>query len=465
MYRKIEEKILDFINNNVERELNGTHKCLLVDGLRQVGKTYSIRKACGFDSVNLKEVVTKSKFDLLGEVTSLYIALDRTPDIIDVIDGGASPETLLSSLATLSDFRDYDVIPSKNNKVILILDEIQLSKRGVNLLKYLSAIENLIVIASGSMLGIIKNDDGGFPIGYVEILRMYPMDFEEFLLASNYSKSNIDSIINLAKSGAALPDSTHKELTFLFKNYVLIGGLPEYVNKYISLDYDKKDLYLDGLNRLEEYKGDIAKYGNLSTKISGREVFDSVFSNLSNQSTRYFYSSIKKGAKGREYKAPLNWLVDCGLVYQIFNLRNPELPLGLNENREEFKLFYADNLLIYAKSGLSLYDVVIDDLPSIGKGVVYENIAAEILYPLTDGKLYYYTRKSGLEIDFVFEDGKKVCFVEIKSSDNAKSKSLSTLLNDYPDSVGVRCSYRNNGRKNNLFSLPLYLLPFIDRIV
>lgn len=465
MYRKIEQRILSFINAALDREEKGKRKCLLIDGLRQVGKTYSIRKACGFDPLDQMQLAIRTNFDSLGKTTCLYLALDRNPEIVTLIDEGVSPDLLLSQIALLPDFRDFHPIPSKNNRVILILDEIQRSENGVNLLKYLASIDGLTVIASGSMLGILKRKNASFPIGYVEMLRMFPLDFEEFLMAANYSRQTIGALIDLAKTGNSFPSSVHNELSFLFKNYALIGGLPEFVSKYISLSYDRKCLYIDALDRFEEYKGDIAKYGDINTKSAGREVFDSVFTSLSKENPRYFYSSIKKDAKGREYKAPLTWLIDCGLVYQIFNLKNPELPLGFNENRDEFKLFYADNLLMYAKSGPSLHEVVMEDLPSISKGIVYENLAAEILYPLTNGRLYYYSRKSGLEIDFVFEDETKAYFIEIKSSDNAKSKSLSTLLKEFPQAVGVRCSYRQNGKNGNLLSLPLYLLPFIDRIV
>lgn len=465
MYRKIEDKIIDFINLSREREEGGKRKCLLVDGLRQVGKTYSIRKACGFDPENPRQTATRKSFASLGEATCLYIAFDRNPEIVSLIDEGVDPDRFIAYIAMMSEFRDHEASPSPDNRVILVLDEIQLSKRGVNLLKYLSSIDGLTVIASGSMLGMLNHEEASFPIGYVEMVRMFPMDFEEFLLAHGYSEKAIASFIRFAKEGMAFPESLHQELSLLFRHYALIGGLPEYVSKYVSLKYGAKDLYLDAIMRLEEYRGDIAKYGNGKTKIAGREVFDSAFSSLNNGAVRYYYSSIKKGAKGREYKAPLAWLIDCGLLYKVHNLRNPELPLGLNEEQDEFRLYYADNLLIYAKAGLSLYEVVMDGVDSIKKGLVYENLAADILYPLTQGKLHYHSRKSGLEIDFVFEDGKKVYFVEIKSADNVKSKSLSTLMKEYPDSVGVRCSYRQNGKMGNFLSLPLYLLPFIDRII
>lgn len=465
MKRKIEEKIIDFINRTPIREGEGRRKCLLIDGLRQVGKTYSIRKSCGFDPKDQKQVIVETAFASLGKATCLYLALDRNPEVIGLIDGGSSPDSFLKGLGVLEDFRDHDLTPQKENRIVLIIDEIQLSKRGLNLLKYLSSIDGLTIIASGSMLGMLRQENSSFPIGYVEIERMFPMDYEEFLWAHGYSEKTISALISLAKEGNSIPESVHKELSLLFKHYALMGGLPEYVRKYLGLRYDKKDLYFDAINRLEEYRGDIAKYGDTNTKIAGNEVFDSAFSSLNSGAARYFYSSIKKGAKSRDYKAPLSWLMDCGLLYKIRNLKNPELPLGLNESEKEFKLYYADNLLIYAKSGLSLYEVVMDDVPSIKKGLVYENIACEILYPLTHGKIYYYSKKSGLEIDFVYEDGEKVIFIEIKSAYNSKSKSLSTLLKENPSAMGVRCSYRQNGRNGNLLSLPLYLLPFIDRIV
>lgn len=465
MKRKIEAKILQFINQTKSREAGSGKKCLLIDGLRQVGKTYTIRKVCGFPEEDFAISWVRTNFEELGEAACVYLALDKNPDIAKIIDEGCSAENLLKSIGLLPELIGKDLKPSKSNRIVLLLDEIQVAKRGVNLLKCLASIEGLTVIASGSMLGILKNADGDFPIGYVEILRMFPMDFGEFLLAHGYDEGAILTLVEFAREGKAIPEATHKELSLLFKHYVLIGGLPEYVKKYIGLNYDKRSLYSDALTRLEEYRGDIAKYSDIKTKIRGIEVFDSVFSSLSRPSKRYFYSDIKKGAKGKEYKHPLNWVINCGMAYKIHNVKNPEVPLSFFKDEDEFKLYYPDNILLYAKLGPSLYEIVMDDLPSVVKGIVYENICAEILYPMTSGNLYYYSRKSGLEIDFVIEAGLKPCFVEIKSSENTKSKSLSTVMNDFPNSIGVRCSYKNNAKNESLFSLPLYMLPFIDKIV
>lgn len=465
MYRKIEDKILDFIKKTPKRESSPDKKCLLIDGLRQIGKTYSIRKACGFPPDEANNAANRHSFDGIGEATCIYLALDRNQELSNKIEDGISPEGLLREIGLLRDFRSLDLNPSKENRIVMILDEIQLSKRGVNLLKYLSSIDGLTVIASGSMLGILKNTEVNFPMGYVETIRMYPMDFEEFMIAYGYQEKTIKDLIDCARNGMAIPFSVHEELSLLFKQYIMIGGLPYYVDKYKDRGTDKGGLFGDAQNQRNLYKADIALYGDIETRERGREIFDAIASSLGRSSNRFFYSDIKKGAKGREYKHPINWLLDCGLVYRIYNIKSPELPLGYFKIDDEWKLYYADNLLAYGGLGESLYGIVMDDAPSLAKGIIYENACADILYPLTNGNLYYYSRKSGLEVDFVLEIKRKACFVEIKSSDNSKSKSLSTAMKDYPETIGVRCSYRNNGKLDRLWSLPLYMLPFLDRII
>lgn len=465
MYRKSEEKILSFILETPKRENSNEKKCLLIDGLRQVGKTYSIRKVCGFSKQDFNQLIVKKTFPSLGEVTCIYLPFDRFPEIVSLFDKDINTDDILKQINGLSAFRNEDLSISKEHRLLLILDEIQFSKKAITHLKYLAMIPGLTVIASGSMLGILKNNQTHFPIGYVDILRMYPMDFEEFLLAQGFKDTQLNNIIDIIKKGEPLLESLHEELCLLFKHYVLLGGLPFFVDKYRTLKYDPTSLYLDANSRTEEYRNDIAKYADTATKFKGIEVFNSILSSLGKDASKYFYSTIKQGAKKKDYDQPLLWLINCGMVYKIDKVKALELPLTRHRDEEEFKLYYADNLMIYGQLGPSLYEVVMNDLPSLGKGVVYENVASSILYPLCNGKVFYYTRKTGLEIDYVLELHNKIAFVEIKSSLNTKSKSLKTVMTKYPNSIGLRFSYKNNGRMNNLYSLPLYMLPFIDRIV
>lgn len=464
MDRKAEKEIISFIKKSKERENSTQKRCLLVEGLRQTGKTYSIRKCLGFPESDLYSSFRQGEFPVLGKVICLYLALDRNPELIPMLDEWPA-DAFLEKVNLLPAYSDLDLHPSLENRIVLAIDEIGLSKTGVSKLKHFAAIAGLTLIASGSMLGILNTSEAGYPIGFVERIAMYPLDFEEFLMAAGYSQSFLERLLPFFALGKPLPEPLHEELSSLYKRFVLVGGLPFFADKYIKGPLNPDALYADAAMRIGDYEGDIAKFADLATKIRGQEIFSSVKSSLMRDASKYFYSDIKKGAKGREYRLPLEWLLHSKLLYRVKDLSIPEIPLGLNAKEDSFKLYYADQSMLYGRLGPSIYPLVNEDMPSIGKGALYENAAAAILYPLTRGNLYYYSRETGLEIDFAMEYGARTVFIEIKSSRSSKSKSLSTLMKEYPSAVGMKFSFSQSAKNGNLYSLPLYSLPFIRKIL
>lgn len=464
--RKIEDNIRRFIDEAPSREAKGIHKCLLIDGMRQIGKTYSIRRALGFKENDLSQPFATYKGTGFSAI-ALYLDFHSRKEIRDIFRSSLLPDSFLQSLSLLPEFRSLDLQPRVDNRIILALDEIQDSQegQGIDALKYLTYQPYLTVIASGSLVGVALKKARSFPVGYLDSRRMHPLDFEEFMWARGYEDSFIQNLIDNACSLRPLPSSVHEELSNLYREFLLVGGMPEVVSFYLGQPkFDPASIYAVARNLLSSLENDLGKYASSLVGRRARMVLESLPRAIAKERTRFFYSDIDKNAKARDYESSLDYLKDSGMVIHADNLTRCDIPLKVFERTDSEKLYVADNGLFFALSGLDSAFALAPGENHMGKGPIYENGAATVLNHLFDN-LHYYSNPKGLEIDFVVAYENRVVLLEIKSSVNKKSKSLPEMRAQNPKAWAIRSGFRNVGYIDNLFSLPAYLLPFLDRIL
>ena len=438
MKRKIYKQLLEWKENE-------NNKPLLVLGVRQCGKTYIIDEFCK------KEYKKYHKLNLF----------QRT-DIVDLYRSNINSDEKYKLLKSMIEF-DFEEKDS-----ILFIDEIQESEELISELKYFCEEHNNVrIICAGSLLGVkLKRFSKSFPVGKVTMINMYPMDFEEFLIAFNqedlleYIKENF----NNNKPMGIL----HEKAMYYYKNYLITGGMPESIlnmlqikNDYIN--YDKKIIS----NIIESYFDDMKKYIETSTEtLKIRRLYESLPNQLSNSSHKFQYSKINKGAKSRDYDVPLDWLISSNMILKVNSVNNVEKPLKGFEKHETFKLFLSDVGILNNLLNVSINDILNNRL-GIYKGVIAENYVANQLIS-NDVSLFYWKSNEEAEVDFLIEtnnDG--IIPLEVKASENTQSKSLKIYNELNKPKYMIRISSKDFGYnlKTKIKSIPLYAVFLISNLV
>lgn len=428
--RKITNDLIQWYNNQNKQSL-------IIEGARQVGKTFIIKK--------FAEEYYKKQFI---EINFIF-----QPQMKELFDGDISPDSLYLKLSLL--YRDQF---SSSNKILLFLDEIQACPNAITALKSFTLDGRIDVIASGSLLGVHYNQVTSFPVGHVQRLTLYPLDFEEFLWAMKHEDS-IKTLENYYNNKSKVPKVIHDEFLKIFRSYVAIGGMPEVVLSFLnSNDFNKVNEVQSKI--LNDYKDDIAKYAQATEKVKARAVFDSIPIQLGKDNKKFQYKYVSKGGRSSMYEESIQWLIDAGIVYKVHALTNLEIPLVSYKNPSSFKLYLMDIGLLVSMLGIEAQTkILLNDL-GIAKGAIYENIIA-ITLKQNDYEPYYYERSSGLEIDFVIVKNTSVVAIEVKSSDNVRSKSLNTIVEQKAVQKGIKISSKNISYDNDIYRVPLYLAMFI----
>lgn len=427
--RKITQNLLNW-KNQVKK------KALIIEGARQVGKTFIIRE---FAKTNYEENVIEINFLTNSSFKSIF-------------EGDISFDVLLTKIKIFFPALNY------KQKVLLFLDEIQAFPLAIAALKSFSEQNVFDCIASGSLLGIHYKEVESFPVGYVERMTLYPLDFEEFLLALG-EKELFEIIKSNYESGEKVEKVFHEKMLSLFTNYIVVGGFPEVVKTFVTTN-DYQRVLKNQENIINDYKDDIAKYGGITAKVKAREVFDSIPFQLAKVNKKFQYGVVKKGGRSSNYVGSIKWLVDAGIVYEAHALVNIEVPLITYRNPDHFKVYLLDSGLLVAMLGQDAQKLLLMNELGIAKGAIFENVIATIL-KVNGHNLYYYERSSGLEIDFITSVDTNILAIEVKSGDNTKSKSLQTLVADNIINVGIRLSRKNFGKGEKIISLPLYYSVFL----
>jgi hypothetical protein len=428
--RKIEDKLIEWKNKKDKM-------CLVVKGARQVGKTYIIDQ---FARNNYKNYI--------------YMNFDEMPSYKDIFNGDLDPETLIKQI-TLN-IPNVNLVP---NETIIFLDEIQNCPRARTALKFLSLDKRFDVIASGSLLGINYEEVPSFPVGYVENLEMYSLDFEEFLWANGISEEGIGYLKEYFDKNEEVPQATHDKMMNMFKEYIVVGGMPRIVSEYVTSHDFSKVLKMQR-DIVDNYLDDIAKYAISSEKAKARECFLSIPKQLAKDYKKFQYTLVEENGSSRKFAGSLMWLYDAGIINYCYNLGNPELPLEGNSINNQFKIYMNDTGLLVSMLEEGTQKDIIDGNLGIYKGAIYENIVADIFNKL-GRKLYYFEYRNKLELDFIIRYKDKVTAVEVKSAENTKAKSMTNIIQNWKVPQGIKLSSKNISGNEVVRNYPLYMAMFL----
>lgn len=426
MYRKI--------IGYLEEWKNSRHrKPLILQGARQVGKTYSILE---FGRTHYENVA--------------YFNFETDPRLNETFAENISPDYLipiLSHIAGVSIVRE---------KTLIVFDEVQLCERALTSLKYFceEAPEYHIIVA-GSLLGVAVNRAKfSFPVGKVDMKTLYPMDMEEFMLALGED----DLVKRIRQSFATdtpLPSALHDKAMLLYRQYLVVGGMPECVRQFV----DTKDYILVRHTQdtiLASYLNDMSKYNNLNEIKKTRLAYDNITVQLSKKNTRFQYKLIKKGGRASEFENAIEWLCLSGIVSQVYKVENVRKPLENYRDIDSFKIYVSDLGLLCAKKDLAANDILymVDELNDF-KGGMTENYV-NVQLTINGYTTYYWESDRGAEVDFVIQRESRLIPVEVKSADNTKAKSLKVYIDTYKPAYAIKLSARNFGFEDGKKTVPLY---------
>jgi predicted AAA+ superfamily ATPase len=383
------------------------------------------------------------------------------PDKKTAFIGNIDVDTIILNLSAL--------IPGSrfiNGKTCIILDEIQECREARTALKSFQIDGRFDIIATGSLLGVrgygksdknAENGQDSIPVGYETVVEMYPLDFEEFLWANGMNDKVIDSVKSCFEKETAVPEGIHNVMMELLYRYVIVGGLPEVVNKFLETK-NIELIYQVQRNLIAEYEEDMIKYADDADKARIRECFESIPKQLARDNKKFQYSVVRKGGRSSQYIGSIQWLEDAGLVRRCYNTQITELPLEGNSIKDCFKLYTTDiGLLVAMLDYGTQADILRGNLLGY-KGAIFENLMADFLCK-SGQKLYYFQKESGLELDFLVRYKGECVVLEVKAK-SGKAKSLKTVLknkNVYHINHAIKLGKYNVGREEEVFTIPLYM--------
>ena len=436
MKRKILDELLQWKNRN-------DRKPLILRGVRQCGKTWALKE---FGRTSFENVA--------------YFNFDFDQSLASVFESTKDPKRLIPQLSLLSG------VPIEPQKTLIVFDEIQCCGKALNSLKYFCEDAPEYAVASaGSLLGVSLSKDG-FPVGKVQFLDVYPMDFEEYLAASgaenfaNYMQS-IDSLENIPLAFAS-------PLEEKLKQYFVSGGMPGVVKNFVqNYDSTQVDFGLDELN--DSYERDFARHADRGDFPRISLIWKSVPSQLARENKKFMYSAAKPGARAREYEDALMWLVKAGLTYKVARIKKPGIPLLAYEDLSAFKIYLADVGLLRRLSRVTPQTVIQGDaLYTVFRGAFAENYVLQALRKQYGKNIFYWTdENSRYEVDFIVQHESFIIPVEVKSGKNIISTSMKNYASRFDDitKLRVRFSMKNLALDENVLNIPLYLADQAKRLI
>jgi len=346
-----------------------------------------------------------------------------------------------------------------SENTLIFFDEIQECPKAISSLKYFcEQAQEFHVIAAGSLLGVSVGLKNSFPVGKVNFMTLYPLNYEEYLLA-NKEDLLVDKLKNI-KEIETFPEIIHIKLINYLKTYLFTGGMPEVVQNYINNKNIKTVREIQN-EILEAYKRDFSKYTNSGDTVRITELWSSIPSQLSRENKKFKYNEVKKNARASQYLQTIVWLKNAGLVHLAYNVTSPKLPLSGYSDKTKFKIFLLDTGLLGAMLNLSSANIIEPNkLFTEYKGAFIENYVACELKKLRENELYYWTSKSDAEVDFLIEDHDEIYPVEVKSGLSRNKKSLLSYKNKYNPKLIFRTSPRNYKQQDNFINIPLYGISF-----
>ena len=426
MYRKIMEYL--------EKWKASEHrKPLILQGARQVGKTYSILE---FGRTHYENVA--------------YFNFETNPKLNDTFAEDISPNYLVPILSHIA---GQTIV---REKTLIVFDEVQLCERALTSLKYFceDAPEYHIIVA-GSLLGVAVNRAKfSFPVGKVDMKTMYPLDMEEFMLACG-EHDLVERIRNCFDTDTPMPAALHDAAMQRYRQYLVVGGMPECVFQFVETqDYILVRHTQDTI--LASYLNDMSKYNNLNEIKKTRLCYDNITVQLSKKNTRFQYKLIKKGGRAAEFENAIEWLTLSGIVSQVYRLDKVKKPLENYRDIDAFKIYVSDLGLLCAKKDLAANDVLymVEEINDF-KGGMAENYA-NVQLSINGYRTYYWESERGAEVDFVIQREGHIIPVEVKSADNTRAKSLKVYMETYQPAYAIKLAAKNFGFEDGKKSVPLY---------
>ena len=430
--RKVEKSIVKWIKES--------KKALLIDGARQVGKTFIIR------SVLEKENCHYIEFNLL-----------KTPEIIGLLKNSESVDDMITNLSL---FTEKTFV---KGETFIFFDEIQEFKEVATKVKFWVDEGNFRYIFSGSLLGVELKNIKSAPVGYLKTMTMYPLDFEEFLQIYNFTDELRESLYSSFVNRIPVNDEVHKRMMNIFNLYLNVGGMPSAVNKFKETR-NLTDVISEHQDIVLQYKKDFTRYETDNKKLLLTTIYDLIPAELNSSNKRFNFSDIKKGLRHERMEDSFIWLSGAGVALPSYNVSAPILPLLLNEKSSLFKLFLSDVGMLTTLYGRATKLQLLSNHEDINNGALYENAVAQEL-KAHGFKLYYYNSKKFGELDFVIEYNGNILPIEVKSGKNYQRHSaLSAIMeiSEYSIKESFVLSNYNVEVKGSVVYYPIYMLMFMN---
>ena len=427
MRRKIENTLADWKSNNNALPL-------MLIGARQTGKTYIIEKFC------------KENFENAVRLNFLEEESFRS-----FFDNSLNPESIISKIEIYFDTK-IDI-----SKTVFFFDEIQVCERAISSLKFFAESKSRYrIIVAGSLLGVkINRFESSFPVGKVQIEKLFPFDFEEFLWA-NGNEIGANAIREAFDKNEPFDTANHSKFLQLYKTYLYLGGMPAVLNAYFN---DNKNILSPAINKEKQdiitgYLADMAKYSENINSLKITKVFEGIHLQLAQKQTKFRYKLVEEKGNREKFETAIVWLLQSGILQVCSRIEKPEKPLKSSENEKAFKLYMCDTGLLIYQGGVKVYDIFenpkFDFIGGITENYVAQQLAA------ASKNLHYWTSGNDAEVDFILNEEIGIIPCEVKANTNITSRSLTVYVAKYEPKYSIRISTKNFGLEKDIKSIPLY---------
>lgn len=434
---------------NIERELykelvkwksSKSRKPLLLQGARQVGKTWLIKH---FGNKEFKNIA--------------YFNFEEQPELKQFFEITKQPQRIIEHLSLING------ININASSTLIVFDEIQECNEAINSLKYFNEnTPEYAIIGSGSLLGVSLSKGKSFPVGQVHFLTLYPVSFKEYLAQS---EPNLHNYLNNISETSPIPDVFFNKLTEKLRTYFITGGMPEVIKSLIE-NNDITIISQIQNNILNAYRLDFSKHIRSSDIPKINYVWSSIPTQLARENKKFLYRTIKTGARAREYENALLWLKQAGLIHIVTKISKPSLPISSYSDLSSFKVYLLDIGLL--REMAHLHPSAINQgnkLFTEFKGALAENYILQSMISQFTSDQYYWSSENLAEIDFILQYENSIIPIEVKSETNIKSKSLISYSKKYNPTIQIRYSLRNLSFDGKLLNIPLFMVDFTDKIL
>ena len=420
-------------------------ECLLVNGARQVGKTFII------------DVFGRENYQ-----SYIYLNLFKNPEYKQIFEGELEPTEIYKRISLL--VKNVKFI---EGDTLIFIDEIQACSKARTALKFLAMDDRYDIIASGSLLGLHYNklnqenaNEISIPVGYEREVEMHSLDFEEFLWATGVSESAIENLKEYYEQKKALPDSVKDLYQNKLREYLVVGGMPAVVNAFVETS-NFQEAFKVQQKIFKAYEDDIQHYATNTERPKIRACYYSIPRQLAKEYSKFQYKTVEKNGSAKKYGNALDWLVDAGLIKRVHNVSLPEMPLRAYEQPENFKVYVTDVGLATHQFGFETQSALLrKELKGHAKGGIYENLIFDILHKRGLALNYYKNGENTQEIEFVFERSGEVVPVEVKSR-NGLTTSMNEFIKRYSPTLAIKLIDGNVGVDGNKVSLPQFMAIFL----